>query len=257
MLVPSVGAVAQPSAVAQQRVVAIAGLLSGNTIVPLGQFVAGRWVRTWPTPDDETERKIGSMAEIPHSWYPIRGGVPKEWFVWTDDIRGVPVSVKGPVLAGAHCQAVWGLATRMSEFGHETTAIATNTQSGVRPFELAVGPGWDVRVNSFLRDQFDKAEVAAIRTSRDDANTVMAHRSTCEPASISNCVRLSASDDQLCAFAASRILGTKPAEADPECLDKTVVQRTRSSASPPHSPLTRHPLGRLRDRWRYACLVKR
>jgi len=224
MFLPSAGAVAQPSTPAQPKVVAIAGLLSGNTIVPLGQFEAGRWVRTWPAPDDETEKKIVSMAEIPHVWYPVRGGVPKEWFVWTDEVRGVPVSVKGPVLAGAHCQAVWGLATRIAEFGHETTAIATNTQSGVRPFELSVGPNWDVRLNAFLRGQFDKAEIAAIRTNRDDADSILAKRSACEPGSISYCVKLSASDDQLCSFEASRVLGTRPEEAESECLDKAVVQ---------------------------------
>jgi hypothetical protein len=224
-LTVSLVAAAQPPGPAQSRVVAIAGLLSGSTIVPLGQFVDGRWVRTWPTPDDdETDRKITRMAEIPYAWYPVRGGIPKEWFVWTDEIRGAPVRVKGPTLEGAHCQGVWGLATRLTAFGHETTAIATSTQSGVRPFEWTVGPSWDAQLNGFLREQFDRAEIAAIRTTRKDADTVLAQRPACEPRYISNCATLADGRDQLCAFEASRLLGTKPPEEFPECLEKTVVQ---------------------------------
>ena len=179
---------------------------------------------TWPAPGEQMHRKIGSLAAVPRAWYPIRGGVPKEWFIWTEDVRGVPVRVTVPAVAEAHCEGVWGLSTRLGSFGHETTAIATSVRAGVRPFEFAVGPSWDVRLTAFLRQQFENAEVAAVRTTRKDAEVVLKQRPTCDPLYTSNCVTLSGGDDQLCAFEASRLLGTKPDEAYPECLEKTVVQ---------------------------------
>jgi len=217
--------IGSPASSAQTGPVAIAGLLGGDTLVPLAQFVSGRWVRTWPAPDEQVERKIGSLAEIPRAWYPVRGGLPKEWFLWTDEISGAPVRTTLPKLAEAHCVAVWGLGTRLSPSGHETTAIATSVQSGVRPFGFStVWPGGDPRLSAFLRQQFDNAEVAAITTGRKDASTVLKQRPACDPVYILNCVTLANGDDQLCAFEASRLLGTKPDEAYPDCLETTVVQ---------------------------------
>jgi hypothetical protein len=224
-LVIGLGGLCSSASSAQTGTVAIAGLLGGNTLVPLGQFVAGRWVRTWPAPNEQIEIKIGSLGEIPRSWYPIRGGIPKEWFLWTDEILGVPVRVKSPALVEAHCQAVWGLATRLAVSGHETTAIATSIQSGVRPFGFStVWPGGGVRLGAFLREQFDSAEVAAIRTERKDADALLKQRPTCDPVYMLNCVSLADGDHELCSFEASRPLGTKPNEADAECLETTVVQ---------------------------------
>src|SRR5207248_2608127 len=138
------------------------------------------WVRTWPAPDEQTDRKIGSLAEIPRAWYPVRGGIPKEWFLWTDEIAGAPVRVTSPTLAGAHCVAVWSLATSLFADGHETTAIATSVQSGVRPFGFStVWPGGDSRLSAFLRKQFDDAEVAVVATGRQDAGIVLKQRPAC------------------------------------------------------------------------------
>jgi hypothetical protein len=78
--------------------------------------------------------KFNKLEDLPKAWFPIPGGVPSEWFLWTEGIHGAPLRVEAPVLGDAHCTAVWGLSTRLQPFDHETTAIATNVQSGIRPF---------------------------------------------------------------------------------------------------------------------------
>ncbi len=246
-IVISLSVTGSSTSVAQTGAVTIAGLMGGNTLVPLAQLVSGRWVRTWPAPDEQTERKIVNLADIPHAWYPVRGGIPKEWFLWADDIAGAPVRITKPTLAEAHCVAVWGLGTRLSVSGHETTAIATSVQSGVRPFGFStVWPGGDMRLTAFLRAQFDRAEVAAITVGRKDAGTLLAKRPACDPVYMLNCATLANGDDQLCAFEASRLLGTKPDEAYPECLDTTTVQGW-FKATPADGPTLLQISGALTD----------
>ena len=215
-----------PARKPQPEAVAVAGLLGGNTLVPLGQFVGGQWVRTWPAPDEQLERKLKRMAEIPRAWFPSPGGLPREWFLWVQDGSGIPVRVLGPKLADAHCEGVWGLSTRLLATGHETTVIATTVQAGVRPFgRSTVGAATDQHFRSFLRDQFDKAATAAIRSGRKDADTVLSHQPDCEPVYELNCVGTGHEQDgELCAFEASRRLGTKPSQDDPNCEEIVVVQ---------------------------------
>lgn len=203
---------------------AIAALRGGNTLVPLGQFVGGRWIRTWPGPDEQVNQKVARMDEIPRAWYPSRGGVPKEWFLWLGDAHGVPIRAVSPKLAEAHCEAVWGLSTRLKPTGHETTAIATSIQAGIRPFyQSTVWAGADQRLRVFLRDQFDNAE-AAIQAGRQNADTALSHRSDCDPVYELSCVSTGNEDEELCFFEASRRLGTKPSGVDPGCDEIAVVQ---------------------------------
>ena len=49
----------------RSNLVAIAGLLGGNTLVPLAQFVAGRWVTTWPKPGEQVELKFSKRDDLP------------------------------------------------------------------------------------------------------------------------------------------------------------------------------------------------
>lgn len=223
---PETGVRAKGSASKRQpESVAIAGLLGGNTLVPLAQFVGGRWVRTWPEPGDQVDRKLARMDEIPRAWYPSQGGVPIEWFLWVEGVDGVPIRVGSPKLAEAHCEAVWGLSTRLVANGHETTTIATSARSGVRSFgRSTVWAAADQHLRTFLREQFDNAEMAAIRSGRRDADSVLSHRPDCDPVYELDCVSTGHDDDELCSFEASRRLGTKPSEADPGCDEIAVVQ---------------------------------
>lgn len=204
--------------------VGIAGLLGGTTLVPLAQYVSGRWIRTWPQPDEQIERKITTVKEIPRNWYPVEGGLPREWYLWTEDLRGVPVRVGGPRIAEAHCQSVWGFSTPLQAFDHETTSLATTIREGIKPFErFTLGAGLDPR-NRFLREQFDNAEAAEVRARRPDAKAVLAHRPDFDPVIQLSCVGYGSEDEKLCSFEASRVLGTRPAETDPDCSEVAVVQ---------------------------------
>ena len=203
--------------------IAVAGLLGGSTLVPLGQFVSGRWVRTWPEPGEQVDRKLARVEDIPRAWYPIQGGMPKEWFVWTEGAHGVPMRVGSPKLAESHCETVWGLSTRLLPFDHETTAIATSVRTGIRPFgQRTLGATGDEHITTFLRDQFEKAEIAAVRIGRKDADLVLKGRPTSDPVYELSCVNTGKEDDQICSFEASRRLGTKP--PDPGCDEVMVVQ---------------------------------
>src|ERR1017187_9062313 len=178
-------------------VVAIAGLLGGNVLIPLAQFAGGRWERTWPRPDEEVEMTFSKMEELPKAWFPVPGGVPKDWFLWTEAIHGAPVRVGAPVLGEAHCEAVWGLSTRLQPFDHETTAIAANVQSGIRPFEeFTLGAFTDASLKVLLQTTFEKSETEAIRSKRTDANAVPADRPSPEPIYQLRCVQTGKDEDR-------------------------------------------------------------
>ena len=123
------------SGITRATVVAIAGLLGGNTLVLFGSMLRGNGLEPGHYPMRKSKRTFRRVEELPRNWYPVPGGMPTEWFLWNEHLRGVPLPVGGPILGEAHCQAVWGLSTRLQPFGHETTAIATNGQSDIHPFE--------------------------------------------------------------------------------------------------------------------------
>jgi hypothetical protein len=213
---------AAPTPSRKPPVMAIAGLLGGNTLVPLAQFARGKWVRTWPLPGEDVERKFKTL---PRSWYPVEGGVPKEWYLWTEHLRGVPLWVSVPALAEAHCEVVWGLSTRLQNSGHETTAIATSVQTGVQPFIPFTAGAWTMDpLRNFLRTETEKAEAAEIRLKRSDAEALLSRRPDCDPVIEVSCVPLGREDDELCSFHASRRIGTRYQEAEFRCDDIAVVR---------------------------------
>lgn len=206
-------------------VIAIAGLLGGNTLVPIAQFAGGRWERTWPRPDEQVEMTFSKIEELPKAWFPVPGRVPSEWFLWTEGIHGAPLRVGAPVLGEAHCQAVWGLSTRLQPFDHETTAVATNVQFGIRPFEAStLGAFSDARLTALLRAAFEKSETEAIRSKRTDAKTMPAHRPVLEPIYQLRCVQTGRDSDEFCSFEAAHPLGTAHSAADSTCDEAVVVQ---------------------------------
>lgn len=204
--------------------ITIAGLLGGNVLVPLGQYANGHWLRTWPTPDDEVER--AQTDSPPWAWYPVPGGPPKNWFVWSDEARGVPLRTGKLVLGEAHCLAVWGLATELPSLGHETTAIATDTSSGVQPFRrIALDQPDASSLRRFLRTESKKSAVAALASSQpkgQDGAAVLRQR---EFEYEVDCVGPDAGERVLCSFVASLSLGKQPLPMDPRsCDDILLVQ---------------------------------
>ncbi len=216
---------ATPPSTSKRPVIAIAGLLGGKTLVPLAQSAAGRRVRTWPQPDEEVQRAFHSVRDFPPAWFPIKGGVPTRWYLWTEDLYGVPVRTGIPVLGEAHCQAVWGLSTQLQPIDHETTAIATNIPIGFQPFNrFTVGAEADEGFKTFLRKEFDKAEVAEFRSKRTDAARLLAHPQTREPVFEVSCAPVEKDSVELCTYRASQGLETRPYKELPDCDEFTAVE---------------------------------
>jgi hypothetical protein len=120
---------------------------------------------------------------------------------------------------------VWGLSTRLQPFGHETTAVATNGQSDIHAFEHStLDAAADPRLQALLVAEVARSEMAAIRSSRKDADAVLAPRRDADRAYQLNCVGTGKDDRELCSFEASRRLGSGPSEIDPGCDDIVVVQ---------------------------------
>lgn len=137
----------------------------------------------------------------------------------------MPVRITAPVLREAHCEAVWGLSTRLQPFDHETTAVATNIQSGIRPFATsALSALSDPPLAAFLRAAFEKSEAEAIRARPADAKAIPARRTVSDLSYQLRCVQTGKGDDELCSCSASRPLGAAPPAADPACDETVVVQ---------------------------------
>lgn len=188
--------------------VAIAGLLGGNVLVPLAQYVDGRWVRTWPLPDHDVEERIQSIADVPRGWYPAPGGVPRDWRLRAEGMNVEEALTTGaPVLGQAHCQAVWGLSlSGKAQAGHETTAIAVGGTAFVRSFGVSAP---DSATLPFLARQAAQLESAAIDRSPAEPERTYDVR----------CANLETSG-ALCAFESVRNL-TEP--ADPGLESERVV----------------------------------
>ncbi len=213
---------ATPTPSRKPPVLAFAGLLGGNTLVPLAQYADGKWVRTWPRPGEEVERRFKT---VPRSWYPVEGGVPKEWYLWTEHLRGVPLRVGTPVLAEAHCEVVWGLSTRLQKGDHETTAIATSVQAGVQPFVPSTVGAWTIdSLRNFLRTEIEKAEAAEIRVKPSDAKALQSHGPVGDSFIEISCVWAGKDDDELCSFQATRRLGTGFQQAEIRCDEIAIVR---------------------------------
>ena len=151
--------------------------------------------------------------------------MPGEWFLWTEGIQGAPFRVGRPVLGDAHCEAVWGLSTRLQRVGHETTTIATSVTSGIRPF-VASTPGAfaEARLMTFLQTSFEKAEAEKTRSRPADASVPPARPTVSEPSYDLRCVRTGNEDDELCSFEAARRLSISRPEIDSPCDESVVVQ---------------------------------
>ena len=173
----------------------------------------------------------GSRADRPYGGGTTSELVPR--WGWTADRvvalerrpAGCTPSGRGPrVLGEAHCQAAWGLSTRLQPFGHETTAIATNGRSDVEPFEYStLGVATDPSLRAFLEAEAQRGETTAIRPSRD-TDAVSAHRREGGFMYELNCVESGKDDRRLCSFEASRQLGSRSPDSEPGSDDIVVVQ---------------------------------
>jgi len=229
LLLSQLATAAPPLAQAPSDTIAVAGLLGGDALVPLAQFSSGRWHRTWPGPDEQLERVVPALKDIPSAWYP-KARVPTTWFLFTEHVHGAPVSVSAPVLADAHCQSVWGLATRLQGFGHETTALALNRPTGAAPFEeFTPEPAFETALVPFLTAAFEKAVAAAPISAGSESAANALSQSPQSPSMRVACAGATEAAKSPCHFSASRTVGPAADQGVGDCPTMAVVQGWYSS----------------------------
>lgn len=51
----------------------------GDTLLPIARYDAGRWLNTWPEPEEDS-KEVPALADVPAAW--LGGPVPAEWTLW-------------------------------------------------------------------------------------------------------------------------------------------------------------------------------
>src|SRR5207344_1730067 len=73
---PTVAQSPQSPATPRALVVAVD---EGGTLLPVARYAAGRWLNTWPEPDEDS-KPVPALADVPRAW--LGRVVPSEWTLW-------------------------------------------------------------------------------------------------------------------------------------------------------------------------------
>lgn len=92
-LIAGRGAVAQ-SAAPPAFVVAVD---EGGTLLPVARYAAGRWLNTWPEPEEDS-KPVPSLADVPRAW--LGRAVPTAWTLWPTGGGATRVQIAGTERSG-------------------------------------------------------------------------------------------------------------------------------------------------------------
>jgi hypothetical protein len=87
-------AVGQGPASASAFVVAVD---EGGTLLPVARYEAGRWLNTWPEPDEDS-KPVPALADVPPAW--LGRPVPSEWTLWPTGGGQTRVTITGTARSG-------------------------------------------------------------------------------------------------------------------------------------------------------------
>jgi hypothetical protein len=87
-------AVAQSPAAPPAFVVAVD---EGGTLLPLARYGAGRWLNTWPEPEEDS-KPVPALADVPRAW--LGRPVPSEWTLWPTGGGPTRVTITGTARSG-------------------------------------------------------------------------------------------------------------------------------------------------------------
>jgi hypothetical protein len=65
--------------------------------LPVARYAAGRWLNTWPEPDEDS-KPVPALADVPRAW--LGRAVPSEWTLWAIGGGATRVNIAGTVRSG-------------------------------------------------------------------------------------------------------------------------------------------------------------
>ena len=119
-------------------------------LVPIGTYVNGKWVKTWPEPSIDEQPEVDKLVkatdgkmklhDIPTSWTGAIKKIPTQVYLWSEGSHPKGISVIDSEFYHSHCSGGWALKTNLpsrKERGAPTPkiGIATNINADVNPFE--------------------------------------------------------------------------------------------------------------------------
>jgi hypothetical protein len=69
----------------------------GETLLPLARYSAGRWLNTWPEPEEDS-KPVPALADVPRAW--LGRPVPSEWTLWPTGGGTTRVQITGTARTG-------------------------------------------------------------------------------------------------------------------------------------------------------------
>ncbi len=75
----------------------VVAVSEGETLLPLARFEGGRWLNTWPEPEEDS-RPVPALADVPAAW--LGRPVPLDWTLWFTGGGTVPLQIAGTARSG-------------------------------------------------------------------------------------------------------------------------------------------------------------
>jgi len=112
-----------------------------ETLLPLARYEQGRWLNTWPEPDEDS-KPVPALKDIPVAW--LGRPIPSEWTLWLVGGGTSPVRVTGTDRSGG-CVVSPKLTLSETRFPPEGSfdqvhpGLATTDAAAVDGIEMLVG----------------------------------------------------------------------------------------------------------------------
>jgi hypothetical protein len=75
----------------------VVAVYDGTTLLPVARYEGGRWLNTWPEPEDDSV-PVPSLDQVPKQW--LGRPVPTEWTLWFTTGGSAPLTVTGTERSG-------------------------------------------------------------------------------------------------------------------------------------------------------------
>lgn len=75
----------------------VVAVSEGETLLPLARFEGGRWLNTWPEPEEDS-KPVPALADVPAGW--LGRPVPIDWTLWFTGGGTVPVQIARTARSG-------------------------------------------------------------------------------------------------------------------------------------------------------------